>query len=206
MLWKLFHNYCKSAQTNILIESLNTTLTVIVNEPEGFLFLLLQQHHQGDINGFTRRTITFSTCRPVACQGTATPTACWESWWARAPGRWRRRKRESSASGRERRSWRNAPAPRRCYLPGASRWLRSNRRLWTRCGTSTLCCEYSSLTLIIKVLDMLICATCRIHSFICFTLTTKAVSQAGPVQHVVIPVEGWRSRCLLSELTHGEDR
>lgn len=78
-----------------------------------------------------------------ACQGTATPTACWESWWARARGRWRRRRSGSSASGRGRRSWRNAPAPRRCCPPGASRWPRSSRRLWTRCGTSTLCCEYS---------------------------------------------------------------
>lgn len=117
--------------------------------------------------------ITFSLCHPAACQGTATPTACWESWWARARGRWRRRRRESSASGRERRSWRNAPAPRRCYPPGASRWLRSNQRLSTQCGKSTLCCEYSSF---VRLLGMVICVICRIHSFIYFTLTAKAVS------------------------------
>lgn len=117
--------------------------------------------------------ITFSTCHPAACQGTATPTACWESWWARARGRWRRKRRESSASGRERRSWRNAPAPRRCYLPGASRWLRSNQRLSTQCGMSTLCCEYSRF---IPALDIVACVICRIHCFICFTLMAETVS------------------------------
>lgn len=79
-------------------------------------------------------------------QGIATLTACSESYWATAPGRWRRRRSESSASERGGRSWRNAPAPRRCYLPGVSRWPRWSRRLWTRCGTSTLCCECSLLT------------------------------------------------------------
>lgn len=89
----------------------------------------------------------FALCHVAAGQGTATPTACWESWWARAPGRWRRGRRESSASGRGRRSWRNAPAPRRCCPPGASTWPRSNRRPSIRCGTSTLCCECSTLLL-----------------------------------------------------------
>lgn len=74
-------------------------------------------------------------------QVTVTPTACWESWWAKAPGKRRRRRRGSSASGRGGKNWRNAPVPRRCCLPGASRWPRSSRRLSTRCGTSTSCCE-----------------------------------------------------------------
>lgn len=87
----------------------------------------------------------FPVCHhPVARQGTATPTACWESWWARARGRRRRRRSASSVSGSGRRSWRSVPAPRRCCPPGASRWLRSSPRRWTRCGTSTLSCEYSN--------------------------------------------------------------
>lgn len=173
----------------------NTTLIVITNEPKGF-----PPPHRGEINSFMC-VITFSACHPAACQGTVTPTACWESWWARVRGRWRRRRRESSASGREGRSWRNAPAPRRCYRPSLSRWLRSNQRLSTRCGTSTLCCEYSSLTSI-RVLDMVMCVTCRIHSYICFTLTPKLLVMR-PVQRIVISVEGLR--CLLSVFTHGDD-
>lgn len=149
--------------------------------------------------------LTFSTCHPGACQGTATPTACWESWWVRVRGRWRRRRKESSASGREKRSWRNAPAPRRCYLPSVSRWLRSNRRLSTQCGTNTLCCEYSRLTFL-RVLDMVICETCRIHSFISFTPTTKAVSYVTSAAHCHLCGRITRGlRCLLSLFTHGDD-
>lgn len=82
----------------------------------------------------------------VSCrQVTVTPTACWESWWGRALGRPRRRKRGSLASGRGERSWRNVPAPKRCYLPGVSMWPKSNRRLWTRCGMRILCCEYEAV-------------------------------------------------------------
>ncbi len=122
----------------------NTTLTVITNEPKGFPPLVASS--SGQDKQFHARVITFSACHPAAWQGTATLTACWESWWARVRGRWRRRRRESSASGSEGRSWRSAPAPRRCCLRSVSRWLRSNQRLSTQCVTSTLCCEYSTLT------------------------------------------------------------
>lgn len=135
--------------------------------------------------------ITFSVCHPIASQGIATPTACWESLWVRARGRWRKRKKESLASGRERRSWRNAPAPKRCCLPSVSRWLRSNQRLSTQCGMSTLFCEYSSVTFI-KVLNTMICVTCRIHSFICLTLTVKAVGYVTSAAH-----------CLCGRITNG---
>lgn len=134
----------------------NTPLIVIGNEPKVF-------RPPAAITAPSRRRpwtalrvcgLTFSVRHSVACQGTATPTACWESCWARARGRRRRRKSGSSASGRERRSWRNAPAPRRCYLQGASRWPRSNRRRSTPCGRSILSCEYKPFSRAPDMCDM----------------------------------------------------
>ena len=149
--------------------------------------------------------LTFSSRHPASCQVTATPTACWESWWARARGRWRIRRRESSASGRGRRSWRNAPAPRRCYPPGVSRWPRSNRRLSTRCGTSTLCCEYSRLTSIRK----LAAVKCVWRGGFTVSFASRWRTKLWfmwPVQHIVIsPVEDKASRCLLSVFTHRQE-
>lgn len=141
----------------------------------------------------------------LACQGTATPTACWGSCWDRAHGRPRRRRRGSSALESGGRSWRNVPALRKCYLPGVSRWLRSNRRHSTQCGMSTFYCELNALTFF-RVADMLICVKWGIHSFICFTLTPKAVCYMTGAAHCHLCGKSSkrlrRLLCFLVEMTN----